>query len=204
MSYRKGHRARLSRQPGRRAAGAGLTLAGLLLAVAGCGHVLPLGLAAVPVPGRLATAIVLQPGDPAPATQSVAGQGPPSAPSCPAGYALLPSAGRFPGGGGCFRKLGRPATFTSAAVTVGHQPAGPHGQPSQYVLRVTLTAAGAAALTAVTTEVAGTRTGLAFIIDGQAWAVVITLRPLTQGEFEIPVQSLSQALQLQRVLLPHG
>jgi hypothetical protein len=36
---------------------------------------------------------------------------------------------------------------------------------------------------------------------GQAWAVVATLKPLTNGEFGIPMQSLSQALQLQRILL---
>jgi hypothetical protein len=180
---------------------AGLALAGLVLTVAGCGHVLPLGLSAIPVPSHLAAAIVLQPGVPAPATRTAAAQGPPPAVSCPAGYAALPAGDEPPGSAGCFRKLGTPVTFTSAAAAVYRQPAGPHGQPAQYVLRITLPAAGATALTAITTEVAGTRDALAITIADQAWAVVGTLKPLTNGEFGIPMQSLSQALQLQRILL---
>jgi hypothetical protein len=172
-----------------------------VLTVAGCGRVLPLGLSAIPVPSHLAAAIVLQPGVPAPATRSVAAQGAPSAVSCPDDYSALPAGNDLPGGAGCFRKLGPPVTFTSAAATVYHQPAGPHGQPAEYVLRVTLPAAGATALTAITTEVAGTKDALAIMIAGQAWAVVATLNPLTNGEFGIPMQSLSQALQLQRILL---
>jgi hypothetical protein len=163
--------------------------------------VLPLGLSAVPVPSHLAAAIVLQPGVPAPAPRSAPAQGTPSAVSCPAGYAALPAGDEPPGSAGCFRELGPPVTFTSAAATVYRQPAGPHGQPAQYVLRITLPAAGATALTAITTQVAGTEDMLAIIIAGQAWAVVATLAPLTNGQFGIPMQSLSQALQLQRILL---
>lgn len=197
------HRTRLKAGPARRKARAGLALAGIVLTVAGCGHVLPLGLAAIPVPSRLATAIVLQPGDAATAWASAAALGAPITVSCPAGYAALPAGDEPPGPGsaGCFRKLGTPVTFTTAAATVYRQPAGPHGQPAQYVLRITLPAAGAAALTAVTTETAGARDALAIMIAGRAWAVLATLNPLTNGEFAIPVQSLSQALQLQRILL---
>lgn len=101
----------------------------------------------------------------------------------------------------CFRKLGPPVTFTSAAATVYHQPAGPQGQPAHYVLRITLPPAGAAALTAITTEVAGTKDALAITVAGQAWAIVGISQPITSGEFAIPTQSLSQALQLQRILL---
>jgi hypothetical protein len=203
MSYRRGHRTGLKGGSGRPTARAGLALAGLVLTVAGCGHVLPLGLSAIPVPSHLAAAIVLQPGFPAPATRSAAAPGtrPPSAVSCPAGYAALPAGDEPPGSAGCFRKLGTPVTFTSAAATVYRQPAGRHGQPAQYVLRITVPAAGATALTAITTKVAGTKDALAIMIAGQAWAVVDTLKPLTNGEFGIPVQSLSQALQLQRILL---
>lgn len=186
---------------GRRTARVGLALAGLVLTVAGCGHMLPLGLSAIPVPSHLAAAIVLQPGLPGPATRSAAAQGAQSAVSCPAGYAALPAGDEPPGSAGCFRKLGTPVTFTSAAAAVYRQPAGPHGQPAQYVLRITLPAAGATALTAITTEVAGTKDALAITIADQAWAVVATLKPLTNGEFGIPMQSLSQALQLQRILL---
>jgi hypothetical protein len=201
MSYRNGRRTGLSGEPGRRTAGAGLALAGLVLTVAGCGRVLPLGLSAVPVPSHLAPAIVLQPEVPAPATRSAVPQGAPPEARCPAGYAVLPTADEPPGSAGCFRKLGTPTTITSAAATVYRQHAGPQGQPSQYVLRITLPAAGATALTAVTTQVAGTKDALAIMIAGQAWAVVATLKPLTNGEFGIPMQSLSQALRLQRILL---
>lgn len=201
MSYRRGCRIGLKAGSGRRTARAGLALTGLVLTVAGCGHVLPLGLSAIPVPSHLAAAIVLQPGVPAPATRSAAAQGAPSAVSCPAGYAALPAGDEPPGSAGCFRKLGTPVTFASAAAAVYRQPAGPHGQPAQYVLRITLPAAGATALTAITSEVAGTKDALAIMIAGQAWAVVATLKPLTNGEFGIPMQSLSQALQLQRILL---
>lgn len=201
MSYRGRRRIELKGRSGRRTARAGLALAGLVLTVAGCGRVLPLGLSAVPVPSHLAAAIVLQPGFPAPAARSPAALGAPSAVSCPAGYAALPSGDEPPGSAVCFRKLGAPVTFTSASATVYRQPAGPHGQPAQYVLRITLPAGGATALTAITTEVAGTKDMLAIMIAGQARAVMATLAPLTNGEFGIPMQSLSQALQLQRILL---
>jgi hypothetical protein len=142
------------RGSGRCPARAALALTGLVLTVAGCGHVLPLGLSAIPVPSRLASAIVLQPALVAPSSRSLPVQGPPSPATCPAGYATLPAGDQPPGSAGCYRKLGTPATFMTAAVTVFRQPAGPHGQPAQYVLRITLPAAGAAALTAITTNVA--------------------------------------------------
>jgi len=192
---------RLVRRSCGRPAGIGLALAGLVLTVAGCGHVLPLGLSAIPVPSQLASAIVLQPAFVAPSSQSLPAQGPPSPATCPAGYTMLPAAGQPPGGGGCYRKLGPPATFTTAAVTVFRQPGGPQGQPARYVLRITLPAAEAAALTAITTNVAGTQEQLAIIIARQVWGAFVTLKPLTNGEFEIPLQSLNQALQLQHTML---
>jgi hypothetical protein len=198
MTYQRG---RLVRGSGRCLARVGLALTGLVLTVAGCGHVLPLGLSAIPVPSRLASAIVLQPALVVASPRSSPVQGPPSPATCPAGYATLPAGDQPPGSAGCYRKLGPPATITTAAVTVFRQPAGPHGQPAQYVLRITLPAAEAAALTAITTNVAGTQEQLAIIIAGQAWGAFVTPKPLTSGEFGIPVQSLNQALQLQRIML---
>jgi hypothetical protein len=192
------------RASGRCPARAGLALTGLLLTVAGCGHVLPLGLSAIPVPSRLASAIVLQPALVAPSSQFLPVQGPPSPVMCPAGYATFPAGDQPPGSAGCYRKLGTPTTFTTAAATVFHQPAGPHGQPARYALSITLPPAEAAALTAITTNVAGTQEQLAIIIAGQAWGAFVTPKPLTNGEFEIPVQSLNQALQLQRIMQPHS
>jgi hypothetical protein len=192
---------RLGRGPGRYPARIGLALTGLALSVAGCGHVLPLGLSAIPVPSHLASAIVLQPALIAPSTGPVPVQGQSSPGTCPAGYAVLPAGDQLLGSAGCYRKLGPPATFPTAAVTVFRQPAGPHGQPAQYVLRVILPAAGAAALTAITTIVAGTQEQLAVIIAGRDWGAFVTPRPLTGGEFDIPMPSLSQALLLQRTML---
>lgn len=189
------------RGSGRWSARVGLALTGLVLTVVGCGHMLPLGLSAIPVPSHLASAIVLQPALVAAARQSLPVQGPPSPVMCPAGYATLPAGDQPPGSAGCYRKLGTPATFTTAAVTVFRQPAGPHGQPAQYVLRITLPAAEAAALTAITANVAGTQERIAIIIAGQARGAFLTPKPLTNGEFGIPVQSLNQALQLQRMVL---
>ncbi len=198
MTYRAG---RLARGSGRCPARLGLALTGLVLAVAGCGHVLPLGLSAIPGPSRLTSAIVMQPALVAPSSRFLPAQGPPSPATCPAGYAMIPEGDQPPGSAGCYRKLGPPATFTTAAVTVFHQPAGPHGQPAQYVLRITLPAAEAATLTAITTNVSGTQEQLAVIIADQAWGAFATLKPLTNREFDIPAQSLNQALQLQRIVL---
>lgn len=192
------------RGSGRRPAKAGLALAGLMLTVTGCTQVLPLGLAAVPVPSQLAAAIVMQPAQMMPATATEVVQGVPSTVACPAGYAMLPAGGQPPGSAGCYRRLGAPATFTTAAVTIFHEPRGPHGQPAQYVLRITLPTAEAAVLTAITAKVAGTQDRIAIIIANQTWAIPMALKPLTSGAFDIPAPSLNQALRLQRILTQPG
>ena len=76
-----------------------LAAAALALAVTGCGHVLPLGPDAPPVPGRLAVPIILQ---------LVLSQPPLQAGGCQAGYAALSAQGPgFPGvPGACYRKTG--------------------------------------------------------------------------------------------------
>src|SRR5215469_1641069 len=84
------------------------------LTMAGCGQALPLG----PAPAaqhRLASAIVLQMVLSRPSTPSG---------SCPAGSARLPrAAAEFPGSGQCYRRIGKPLTVTSAAVSYIQQPA---------------------------------------------------------------------------------
>jgi hypothetical protein len=194
----------------RLAAGAGAALAGLVLTVAGCSQALPLGPApaAPPAPGRLASAIVMQPGVTDPGA---------SVSQCPAGSVALsgPGAtGGAPGGTGpvsspstpggvCFRTLGKPVTFTTAGVVVAEQPARsqPAPQPASWVVRINLSAAEAAALAAVTTKLAGTQDQLAIIIAGQTWSMPVTLEPLTGGEFAFSTESKSQALQVQRLLI---
>ena len=197
------------RGPGRFPTRVSMALAGLVLTVAGCSQALPLGPAPapLPVPSRLASDIVLQPGLSDPGA---------SVSKCPVGSVALSGPGAInaaPGGsspvsspstptGVCFRLLGKPVTFTSAGVVVHEQPAGsqPVQHPASWVVRVNLPAAGAAALATVTTKLAGTQDQLAIIIAGQTWGMPVTLAPLTDGEFAIAAESKSEALQIQRLL----
>jgi hypothetical protein len=204
------HRAGVARGPGSFPIRVSIALAGLVLTVAGCSQALPLGPAPAPAPApsRLASVIVMQPGltDPAASVRK-----------CPAGSVALSGPGALnapPGGsspvsspsaptGVCFRLLGKPVTFTSAGVVVDEQPAGsqPVQHPASWEVRINLPAAEAAALSAVTTRLAGTQDQLAIIIAGQTWAMPETLQPLTSGEFAFGTESKNQALQVQRLLI---
>jgi preprotein translocase subunit SecD len=84
------------------------------------------------------------------------------------------------------------------------QPAGdnPAQQPASWLVRITLPAAAAAALTAITTQAVNPQAQIAIIVAGQTWGVPSAQQPLTNGQFVIAAQSKDQALQLQRVLLP--
>jgi hypothetical protein len=204
---------RVVRDGGKLAAGVGVALAGLVLTVAGCSRVLPLGPgpAAAPAPRHLASPIVMEPGLSQPGA---------SASRCPAGSVALSGPGALPAApvganpgspvtspstpvGVCFRRLGKPVRFTSAGVVLYEQPAGsePVQHPASWGVSINLPAAEASALKAVTTKLAGTQEQLAIIIAGQTWAMPVTMQPLTKGEFVITAQSRSQALQLQRSLL---
>ena len=179
------------RRSGRSPAGAGIALATITLAIAGCSHALPLG----PAPAaqhHLASAIVLQ---------IVLSQ--PSSPAgrCPAGAARLPRAARaFPGSGQCYRRIGKPLTVTSAAVTYLQQPAA-NQQPANYGLAITVPAADRAALMAITTKAYHSHDPVAIITAGKTWGIPNVAVPFTD-RFEIPAQSAKQALQLQRTLTP--
>lgn len=194
------------RRSGSRPAWAAIALAGLGLTVTGCGQVLPLGPApaATPVPRQLASPIVLelglsQPGAPASGCPagSVALSGP--------GTSTVNTAGDFTSTttGLCFRELGTTVTFTSGGVTLYQQPAGdnPAQQLAPWLVRITLPAAEAAALTAITTQAVNSQAQIAIIVAGQTWGVPFTQQPLTSGQFVIAEHSKEQALQLQRILL---
>jgi hypothetical protein len=176
---------------------AALAVAALALTVTGCGRMLPLGPYAPPAPGHLASPIVLQ---------LVLGQPSLQAGGCEGGYGTLygaePDSPQSPGA--CYQKTGTPVTFTSAAVTLYLQPAG--GEPAQHQtswgLAVTLPAAEAGALTAITTKSCDTRDPLAISIADTTWDVVLTAPPLTNGRFIIMMPSKDQALQVQRTLVP--
>jgi hypothetical protein len=207
----------------RHQARAGIALAGLMLAVAGCSHVLPLGPAPAPTPTprHLAAAIVMEPGliqsdtaaNGCPAG-SVVLSGPGTLISSPAGDSSISSpVGSISSPVGdssstpssvCYRRLAKPVTFTSAGVTLYQQPAGnkPVQHPAVWMLRINLPAAEVAALTAITKNAVHSRTQIAIVVAGQTWGVPFTNQPLTNGQFAISTQSRSQALRLQRILLP--
>jgi hypothetical protein len=179
---------RTVRRSGKRPASAGIALAAVALTMAGCSHALPLG----PTPAgqhHLNSAIVLQ---------IVLSQ---PAGSCPTGSARLPKAAdQFPGSGQCYRRLGKPLTITSAAVTYLQQPAAGQ-QPANYGIGITVPAADKAALMAMTTKAYHSHDLLAIIVAGQTWAVSYSEVPFT-GRFEIRAQNAKHALQLQRTLIP--
>jgi hypothetical protein len=183
---------RIGRGARRRPVGAGIAFAALALTCAGCSQVLPLGLAA-PAQRHLASPIVLQ---------LVLGQ--PSSPTggCPSGYTTL--AAPFPDfpevPPACYRTLGKPVTFATAAVTMSYQPA-INQQPAQYGINFSVPAAGKAALAAITTTAFDSRDQLAVSTAGKTWNVTMTAGPSTNGQFGILVQSKNQAVQLQRILI---
>ena len=176
---------------GKRPAGAGVALAAAALTVAGCSQALPVG----PTPAaqhHLASAIVLQIVHSQPSTP---------AGGCPTGSARLPKAAeQSPGSGQCYRRIGKPLTITSAAVTYVQQPAA-NQQPASYGLGITVSGTDKAALLAITTKAYHSRDQIAIIAAGKTWAVPNVAAPFT-GRFEIPAQNAKQALQLQRTLAP--
>jgi hypothetical protein len=101
----------------------------------------------------------------------------------------------------CYRDLGQPVSITSAAVTMSYQPARSQ-QPAGYGLTFTVPAAEAPALAAITAKAFDSRDPMAISTAGKTWGVTLMGGPLTNGQFGIWVQSKSQVLQLQRILLP--
>jgi hypothetical protein len=174
-----------------------LALAGIVLTVASCSHLTPLG-PAPPQPSQLRSPFVLQ---------AMRVQPPAPAGGCPAGFATLSAPGAGPGA--CYRKLGTPVTITSAAISPvsssrPHPPPGQQAGPVQYGFTITLAAAEVPALTAVTTTAADAQGPLAISAAGRTWVLPIVGRPFTSPQLLIPLQTKNQALQLQRTLVSSG
>jgi hypothetical protein len=166
---------------------ASVLAAGLMLAVASCSHITPLGPAATtPQPRHLRSPFVLE---------AVRIQPPSPAGGCPAGSVALSG-----GPGQCYRKLGTPVTITSAAIS-SHLPTPPPGQQTPpYGFIVTVPAANQAALTAVTTTAANAHGYLSISVAGRTWLLPRVLQPFTGPNMEITFPSRNQVLQLQRIL----
>ena len=133
--------------------------------------------------------VLIQP--PSPAGGCPAGSGPFSAPF--ADYPQVPDA--------CYRTTGQPVTITSAAVAMSYQPA-TNQQPAVYGLNLTVPAAQAPALAAITTRSFESRDPVAISTAGKTWDVTMTAGPFTNGEFGMWVHSKNQILQLQCELIP--
>lgn len=193
-------------------AAANVLAAGLMLTAASCSHLTPLGpdaAAALPQPHHLRSPLVLQ-----------VVRVPSSAPvgSCPAGYFALPADGSP---GMCYRTTGTQVRITSAAVSPVSplQPPPPPGQqavPVQYAFWITVPAADAPALTAVTTTVTGPQrpqgpptasaatSALIISVAGRTWALAGFATRFAGRQLEASLPSKNQALQLQRILAASG
>ncbi len=163
---------------------------GLMLTIAGCSGLTPLGpdpAAGLPQPHRLRTPLVLH---------AMLVQPPALAGGCAAGYVAFAA-----GLGQCYRMTGTPVTITSAAVSpvaLATQP------PTMYQFVVTLSIAEAPELTAVTTTAYQAQGALGITVAGQTWAQGMVAGPFRGLQFQIFLPSESQALQLQRTLAAAG
>jgi hypothetical protein len=170
---------------------ASMLAAGLMLTVAGCSHLTPLGPDAGPQPHQLRSPIDLQ---------AMRVQNPTPAGGCPAGSAKLSAPGQSPG---CYRPLGAPVTITTAAVAPGPtaRPASPSdAPPSEYGLLIALPPADRAELTAVTTQAYDSGGAVDISVAGKTLDLATAQAPLTDGQFTIMLPSRNEVLQLQRLL----
>jgi len=212
-----------------RVLGCTLAAAGLALALAGCGHITPLGPG--PAPVRLPPARDL--GSPI-IVQVMRSQAPTATGRCPAGSvdlfgsepsvpraavaqalgpqpvqggaAATPTAppGTPPAGVACYRPAGRPVTITSAAVssvtTFPHQPG-----PASYGFVVAFPTADVAALTAVIQQAYDAGDAVGMSVAGKLWqAPQVRHRFVALRAEQINLLSRNQAVRLYRLLVPPG
>jgi hypothetical protein len=191
-----------------------LAAAGIVLAVAGCSGVTPLGpdpAATLPQPGRLRSPVTME-----------AMRSQPLSPKsgCPAGWVALPVPGPAGVGSACYGQAGTPVTSTSAGVTPvsAYRPPPPPGAgaavPGGYAFTIVLPAADAAALTAVATMVTGPQAGtspsspagpaFAVSVAGHTWLLDEWAGQVSKARLQVIMPTRNQALQLQRLLSPPG
>jgi hypothetical protein len=194
---------------------ASVLAAGVMLTVASCSHVTPLGpdpAATMPQPHPLRSPLVLEDMR---MRQSAIGAG------CPAGSIKLAGLAA-----GCFSATGTSATITSAGVSsvTSFQPPTPPGQqqaePTQYGFWIAVPAADAPAVTAVipaaqgqgssgaqgpvASAVPASQPVPAISVAGQTSLLVGFSIRFTGREVEVFLASRNQALQLQRILAASG
>lgn len=180
--------------------------AGLMLTAASCSHLTPLGpdpAATIPPPHHLRSPLVLQ--------EMRTQQSAPVGGNCQAGYVTLAGGGST----GCYRTTGTKVTITSAAVSpvspFRPPPPGQQAVPVQYVFWITLPAADAPALTALTAAIAGppnqghptasaATSALTISVAGRTWVLVGFATRFAGRQFEAALSSRNQAIQIQRML----
>lgn len=180
--------------------------AGLMLTAASCSHLTPLGpdpAATIPPPHHLRSPLVLQ--------EMRTQQSAPVGGNCQAGYVTLAGGGST----GCYRTTGTKVTITSAAVSpvspFRPPPPGQQAVPVQYVFWITLPAADAPALTALTAVIAGppnqghptasaATSALTISVAGRTWVLVGFATRFAGRQFEAALSSRNQAIQIQRML----
>jgi hypothetical protein len=204
-----------------------LAAAGVVLTVASCSHLAPLGPhptpVAMPPPRHLGSPIILQ---------VMRVQPPNSRGGCPAGWAAL----SLPAGGGprraiassvpvpvgasapppppsspaptpCYRPAGTQVTITSAAVssvlTYRPPPGRPKG-PDLYGFIVAVPGADIAAVTAVIRQAADTGSAVGISVAGKLWQAPQVFKPFPGQRLQIAFLSRNQALRLYRILVPSG
>lgn len=202
-----------------------LAAAGVILTLAGCSHITPLGPDPAPVslppPRELGSPIIMQVMRsqlPTPAGQCPAGAvalfgsepnvlrvAAASSRPVPVGAGSTPTAAA-PGGPGvaCYRPAGTPVTITSAAVssvtTYPHQPG-----PTAYGFVVAFPTADAAALTALIQQAYDSGDALGMSVAGKLWqAPQVRHRFIALRAEQINLLSRDQAVQLYRLLVPAG
>ena len=184
--------------------------AGVMLTVASCSHLTPLGpdpAATMPQPHHLRSPLILQDMR----TQGLVGRVGQSG-GCPAGWVTLSGEP-----GQCYRKTGTPVTITSAAVSpvFPFRPPPPPGQqapPVQYGFSITVPTADVPALAAVlptapgppgppTASAVTSATPIpAISVAGRTWILLGYAPPSADGEFNVTLPNRNQALQLQHML----
>ena len=197
-----------------------LAAAGLVLTVASCSHITPLGPVAMPPARHLASPIIVQVMRLQPSTATG---------RCPAGWAAV----SLPAGGGprtavtavpvgasappappppaasitCYRPAGTPVTITSAAVSsvlTYRPPPGQAAGPDLYGFIVAVPGADVAAVTAVIRQAYDTGSAVGISVAGKLWQAPTVRRPFPGQQLQITLLSRNQALQLHRMLVPSG
>ena len=210
-----------------------LAAVGLVLAVAGCSHVTPLG----PDPAPVSLPPAHQLGSPI-SVQVIRSQPPTAAGRCPAGsvdlFGLQPNVPRVsvaqallprpvqgstataaptatlatpatpPVGVACYLPVGRPVTVTSAAVSSVTTYRNQPG-PTAYGFVVAFPTADVAALTAVVRQAQDAGDATSISVAGKLWqAPQPRQKIIALRAVQITLLSRNQAVQLYRLLVPSG